>query len=217
MTTKHSRVIFPYLPVIGVCLFVALYFIASLFYPGGSDVDESSKGFNWMHNYWCELMAARAYNGEANSARPIAIGGMFVLATSISICWYNATAFFENKTKANWLILYPGIFSMVSLILLFFQPHDLAINIAGVSGMVALIGVELGLYRNKLLFWFAIGIFCILLCLINNYIYYARKFVYYLPVIQKITFFFFLIWFSMVSINSGKSNVVRERGNPTKK
>jgi hypothetical protein len=188
------------LPVAGICLYIVLYVIATFMYPGGSDIDRASKGFSWLHNYWCELMASHAVNGMPNDARPVAIGAFFVLAASLFLFWYRAPVLFNNSKTSYWLIRYTGIFSMVALLLFFVLPHDWAMNIAGIPGVVALFAVMAGLYKQRLpgLLW--LGIVCVVLCALNNYIYYSTASMYYLPKIQKITFFLFLLWFSLVSV-----------------
>jgi hypothetical protein len=174
--------------------------VATYLYPGGSFADKTTKGFSWLHNYWCELMAPAAQNGMPNTARPVAITGLFVLAASLSIFWYRAPLLFNNSRRSYWLIRYPGIFSMCALLLFFVLPHDLAMNTAGVPGVIALFAVLAGLYKNRLWPLLGLGIFCLLLCLLNNYMYYGPVSMYYLPVVQKISFFFFLLWFSLVTI-----------------
>jgi hypothetical protein len=196
------------LPVYGICLFIVLYVVATLLYPGGSDDDKTIKGFSWFHNYWCELMAPDALNGMPNTARPVAITGLFVLAVSLSVFWYQAASLFNNRARGYWLIRYPGILSMLCLLLFFVVPHDVALNAAGLPGVIALFGVLAGLYKKKLFRLLGLGILCMILCLINNYIYYSDASMYYLPVIQKITFFFFLLWFSLVAIYLAKVNKV---------
>jgi len=74
-------------PLFGTLLFTCLYFIATLFYPGGSQADKNSKGFSWTNNYWCNLLNENAMNGQHNAARPIAITAMLVLCTTLMIFW----------------------------------------------------------------------------------------------------------------------------------
>jgi hypothetical protein len=78
--------------------------------------------------------------------------------------------------------------------------HDLAINLASAFGMIATIGTFIGLYKNKLHLLFAFGLFIILLVGLNNYFYYTKGLIIYLPVIQKISFAAFLIWICLIDI-----------------
>ena len=85
MNHKAKTGIFLYLPIAGIFLFFVLYIFAASKYPGGSQADDFSIGFDWFHNYWCDLMKEVAYNESKNPARPIAIAATFLLSFSISL------------------------------------------------------------------------------------------------------------------------------------
>lgn len=178
------------LPAWGIGLYVVLYIIATLLYPGGSDINRTAAGFSWQHNYWCELMADHAQNGQVNTARPVAITAMPILGISLSLFWYFASFLFRSRSAGRILIRYTGIFSMLTMVLLLFAEHDPVIYTAGALGMTALITVTIGLYTKKKYTLAAMGILCMLLSALNNYIYFTNE-LYYLPVIQKISFAFF--------------------------
>ena len=184
----------------GIGLFVFLYIVATFLYPGGSDIDKTATGFSWRHNYWCELMAGHAQNGKINTARPVAITAMFVLAISLITFWYQVPFLFHGKKMGNLLIRCGGIGSMLIVPFMFAGQHDMVMNIAGLLGCIAIAILVVKLRADKLYSLFAHGILCIALCSINNYIYYTGDFLYYLPVIQKITFLSFLLWFTLLSL-----------------
>jgi hypothetical protein len=71
-------------PLFGAFLFVFLYFVATLFYPGGSQADKKSIGFSRTDNYWCNLLNENAMNGEHNSAKPLALISMFILCLTLA-------------------------------------------------------------------------------------------------------------------------------------
>jgi hypothetical protein len=200
MGKQNNRSTLTLLPLVGIAIFTLLYFIATLLYPGGSDADKTAKGFSWLHNYWCELMAPAAQNGEQNSARPIAITAMFVLAISLSFFWYQIPKLFKLKKSNSVYIKCSGIGSMLVLPFLFTGDHDMVINIAGLLGCIAIILVLIKLYQAKMhgLFW--VGILCLILCGINNLVYYMKEWLYLLPIIQKISFVVFLFWFAKLSL-----------------
>ena len=83
---------------------------------------------------------------------------------------------------------------------MFAGQHDMVMNIAGLLGCIAIAILVIKLRAEKLYSLFAHGILCIALCGLNNYIYYTGNFLYYLPVIQKITFLSFLLWFTLLSL-----------------
>lgn len=190
-----------YLPVGGIILFVLLYITATLLYPGGSDIDRNAKGFNWLHNYWCELMAPRSQNGLPNTARSVAIFAMCMLAASLALIWYYVPLHLPLGKPLQKLISWSGILSMIMLFFLFTNDHDNVINIAALLGFTAMLLTSAGLYRKKMFFLFALGVICFLLGLLNAWLYYSGQ-RYYLPIVQKITFMLFLVWFILLRLRS---------------
>lgn len=199
LTPTRSNKLFHLVPFIGFLFFILLYIVAASLYPGGSDVDKSAVGFSWLHNYWCELLASHAQNGSGNLARPVAITAMIVLCTSIGLFWYFASFLFPAKTLGRWTTRVAGIGSM-AVILLLFVAHNTAINLSGLLGVIAILMTMIGLYRHGAYILLRLGIFCLVLCALNNYIYHTTLYMYYLPVIQKFTFLLFLLWFGLVNI-----------------
>ncbi len=144
-------------------------------------------------------MADHAQNGQVNTARPVAITAMSVLGISLSLFWYFASFLFRSRSAGRILIRYAGISSMLTMVFLLFAEHDPVIYTAGALGMTALIIVTVGLYKKKNYSLAAMGMLCMLLSALNNYIYFTNE-LYYLPVIQKISFAVFLFWFIRVSL-----------------
>jgi hypothetical protein len=187
------------LPLFGILLFVCLYIIAAQFYPGGSQEDMHAQGFSWLNNYWCNLLNEKAINGQYNPARPIAMTAMLVLSLSLGSFWY----IFPQQigfTKSKRLIIQAsGITAMATAILLSTHFHDIIINVAGSFGIVAMIGTFLGLYKLKWFRLFWLGIFNLLLIMLNNILYHCNSLTY-LPLVQKITFLFFLLWIGLINL-----------------
>jgi hypothetical protein len=188
------------LPLWGFLLFIILYMLATTLYPGGSDANESAQGFSWRHNYWCELMATEARNGQPNSARLVAITAMFILAISLVYFWYQVPLLFPNRKIDSRVIRYCGIGSMLVLPFLLKGMHDSVINLSALLGCMAIVVLLLNLFRQKMKRLLCLGLFCLLLCGINNYIYYTGYLLHLLPVIQKFSFFIFLLWFCLLTI-----------------
>ncbi len=192
--------------VCGIIFFILLYIIAALLYPGGSDIDKTATGFSWQHNYWCELMDSDAQNGKDNTARPVAIAAMFVLAISLIIFWYQIPLLFSGKKTGSMVIRYCGVGSMLIVPFMFTGRHDAVMNIAGLLGCIAIAVLMAKLYTYKMYGYFIYAILCILLCALNNYVYYTGNLLYWLPVIQKISFIVFLLWFALLTVKLYGSN-----------
>lgn len=188
----------------GICLFVSLYFAATLYYPGGSQADAFSSGFSWSHNYWCNLLDKTSINGAINSARPVAISAMFILCLTLGVFWYWFPVFAGMGKNAIRIIRYAGIAAMLTNLFLFVGPHDIVINAASFFGIISLVGTLAGLHQNKWNALLYLGIFILFLVGVNNIFYYNKELLMYLPIIQKITFLFFLLWISLVSLRVSK-------------
>lgn len=188
-------------PLFGTLVFVCSYFIATLFYPGGSQVDKNSKGFSWVNNYWCNLLNEKAMNGQHNTARPIAMTAMFILCLTLANFWYIFPRQIEFKKSSRLTIQISGAVAMTVGMFLFTDLHDIVVNVASLCGLVATVGTFVGLYRLKWTKLFWLGFFNLTLVALNNILYYGNGLKLYLPVVQKITFLFFLLWICLIDIN----------------
>lgn len=185
----------------GTLLFVLLYFISTLYYPGGSQIDKKSSGFSWVNNYWCNLLNETAINGQANPAKPIALIGMFVLCLTLSFFWFIFPRQISISKNLRLVIQVSGMLAMTVASFLFTNiNHDLITNLASSFGAIATIGTFIGLYKNKLFGLFRFGLLNILLVGLNNLCYYNKDLIIYLPVIQKISFATFLVWICCIDI-----------------
>jgi hypothetical protein len=87
-----------------------------------------------------------------------------------------------------------GLFVITSI-------HDTIINVAGVFGLVALTGTLIGLWKLGWRGLFYMGIVVVGLIGLNNLLYYQKNLMYYLAVVQKITFLYFLLWVCSINIS----------------
>jgi len=203
-------------PVIGSFLFVILYIIAALLYPGGSGADKMATAYNWTDNYWCNLLSEKAINGQINTARPVAVIAMFILCISLSTFWILFPAMAQLKKYHKLSIQVAGTVCMLaSTLLLTPIDHDLAVNTSSAFGLIAMIGTLVALYQLKWKSLFALGLFDLLLVALNNYLYHSNEMMY-LPIVQKFSFLSFLVWFSFISINlyqKSKSRMIFSKSN----
>ena len=143
-------------PTIGIFVYAILYVISTLYYPGGSSFDRVHPGFDWIHNYWCDLTSEIALNGHINRARPVALTAMSVLCSSLLVFWYNMPVLITNKVHAM-IIRYAGMLSMLIAMFLFTYWHDTVINLSGLFGIPALILTFAGLYKTSITGWFSMA------------------------------------------------------------
>lgn len=200
-TKIQKKSIWVLTPFFGILIFTFLYFLATIFYPGGSQPDKNSNGFSWAQNYWCNLLNENAINGQPNPARSIAIPAMFILCMALIIFWYIFPRQIDMKKGGKLTIQISGFVSMVVGMFLFTGIHDIIVNLATLAGIIAVTGTILGLKKLNWIRLFWMGIFNFLLVVLNNILYYGDGLLFYLPVVQKFTFLFFLLWISLVNIN----------------
>lgn len=200
--TDKSKTIWILIPIFGSLLFIVLYMIAAFLYPGGSETDKTSIGFNWTSNYWCNLIHENAINGQSNTGRTFAITAMFILCLSLSTFWFVFPKHINANKYLRLTIQTTGIASMLSSFFLLTKiNHDLIVNIASSLGFVATIGTLVCLYQTKWQWLFAFGLLNVFLVGLNNYLYHTEGMMIYLPVVQKISFLSFLVWICFISIN----------------
>ena len=196
----RSKRIWILVPIIGSCLFIILYIIAAILYPGGSGKDETAISYNWAENYWCNLLSEKSINGKINNSRPVAIIAMLILSISLSCFWVIFPAVVQLKKNHRLLIQVAGLVSMFTLFLLLTSiDHDLAINFSSLFGFVAMIGTMIALRQLKWNNLFVFGLFNIVLIGLNNYLYHSAQLTY-LPVVQKFSFLSFLTWFCLIAL-----------------
>lgn len=177
-----------------------LYITATLYYPGGSTIDSTRAGFDWLHNYWCDLTGQLAKNGEVNPARPVALTAIVVLCSALGVFWQIVPRLFIKNKRFTKIIRYAGILSMAITVFIFTDFHDTVINVAGIFFVVAVLGTFIGLYNNNLLKLFSYGIFCLILILANYGIYETGFLLSILPVAQKVAFIVFIGWIGWVNV-----------------
>lgn len=205
-STSHKHFV-QFFTTIGILLFLSLYYYASTLYPGGSQANLTSVGFDWMHNYWCNLLNEQAMNGQLNPARPIAITALFLLCLSLAAFFMQ----FANKLSTNRLwkmaIQRSGAIALFFTLLIFTQFHDLMTTLASLFGSVTVIGIIWSIHKSKMSLFKWSGVLCILLMGLNNYIYYSEHWLAYLPFIQKITFVIVLAWVAGLNLKLTYSSI----------
>jgi hypothetical protein len=182
------------LPTFGILIFIGLYIYSTTLYPGGSQADENSIGFDWSKNLWCNLMRKEALNGQNNPASPVALLGMVILCSSMTIFFFLFANYFEKNRNWNKTIKIAGACAMLSAVFIFTTYHDVMTTILSICGVVGIIGIIRALHKNNLTFYKVSGIVCMALVGLNNLFYYSENLVNYLPIVQKVGFILILAW-----------------------
>ena len=200
--TNKSKAIWVLIPIFGSLLFIVLYIIAALLYPGGSETNKTAIGFSWTNNYWCNLIHENAINGQPNTGRPFAITAMFILCLALSIFWFVFPKHLITGKYLRLTIQISGTGAMLSSFFLLTDiNHDLVVNTASSLGFIATIGTLICLHHTKWYGLFVFGLLNIFLVGLNNYLYNTKGLMIYLPVVQKISFLSFLVWICLINLN----------------
>ncbi|MCP4438384.1 MAG: hypothetical protein GY810_05515 [Aureispira sp.] len=206
---KHIELIMNRIPILGILCFISLFIWSSMLYSGGSQANLNSEGFDWMNNYWCNLMGKKGMNGKFNPARPYAITAMIILCMSLMLFFIQfAKVYSENRFWKRVLNL-GGILSMLSACFIFTDYHDLMTIISSFFGVFLVIGIIKEVYQSELLNYKIGGGICLFLLLLNNCIYYSLQFIEWLPFIQKVTFLAVLIW--IIGLNYELRKTIKAR------
>lgn len=197
---RHHHTFALLFPMIAIGMFLLFYTLAALNYPGGSWVAREQEGFNFWHNYLCDLLDMYAVNGVLNTARFYAITALGLLFAGLFLLWSYLPRLFETKSANQRIMQISGFLSFIMIAFLALGNHDEVIRLAGFFGVLALITCIIELRKAGLKNLFLWGIICLLVFLTNYYIYETGFFIKSLPVIQKITFLLFIGWFICLDI-----------------
>lgn len=208
MPQPKNRLI-DYMPILGIIVFGSLYFYASTLYPGGSQIDLNSVGYDWVNNYWCNLLNEKGMNGQPNPARPIAILAMVILCLSLIQFFLQFASVIAKNKSWRQVIPISGMISMIFAIFIFTKYHDLMTILASFFGLFAVLGIILEIYKSERHLFKLTGVFAILLLGINNGIYYSGYGITYLPLLQKISFAIVLAWVGGLNLEMIKTTTAK--------
>ncbi len=200
ITPKAPKPTILLLPLFGMLLFVILYILAAFKYPGGSWVMPQQNGFSFWNNYLCDLLDQNAINGELNTARYFARTSLTVLCLSLVLLWYYLPSLFKGKNLNKNIMWLSGIAALVATSFLSSGAHDRTVRIAGFFAVIAFLTCFVELLKARHIKLLVFGIGCLIIFLVNYYIYETGLYIRLLPVIQKITFVCFIIWFIMLDV-----------------
>ena len=201
---------FPYFPIFGLVIYTIVFTFTAFAYPGGSINQPLAKGYSFFHNFLCDTMDPITQVGSVNNARFIAVIAHLILSCTMISFFYILPQIFTVKNRNTKLIAYFGMAAMTVFIFMFTKYHDIIVTITGVLGAIALVPffIELRHFKNKGLKQLAY--LCYVMSIIVFFIFETKIGFYYLPFIQKITFFVdasWVTWTCIIVINKNKISV----------
>jgi hypothetical protein len=195
--------------LIGIIVSILLLTLATMYYPGGSQRDIHSVGYDWQNNYLCNLFNPKAVNGVDNTtSRVWAIGGMLCLCVSTSLFFVRFSEKMPHAASAN-VIKYCGVASMFFAFLVATPYHDLMTTLSSITALLVLFYMTVAIFKSKRSVFKWLSGLCIVVLYVNNYIYYTQHFLELLPIFQKISFLIIFALFLSLDYFTKKEDFVR--------
>src|SRR6476620_3155788 len=173
--------------LLGIIISISLLLIATLYYPGGSQFDKTSIGYDWKNNYISNLFSEKAVNGSDNASRFWAIGGMMLLSVTFAIFFIEFSKKIPAKGAAK-VIKYFGIGAMLFTFLIATPLHDKMITIASTLTLISLFYITVFVFKSKLQLLKFLCFAVLLLFYVSLYMYYSCTNLKFLSIMQKLTF-----------------------------
>ena len=180
--------------IIGISIAVLFLFLAAAFYPGGSNLDPNSIGYDWKNNYISNLLSPKAINGMDNAARPWAIVGVLFLSASFGFFFYGFSKYIKVKSAAN-VIKFAGVGSaLAGLLAVVPALHDSMVTLSSIMTLVAFFYITIFTIKSKLTFFKIFSILFLAIHYFACYLYFTRTFLDYLPIMQKAIHLVQIVW-----------------------
>ncbi|MEQ8302978.1 MAG: hypothetical protein RIB47_06275 [Cyclobacteriaceae bacterium] len=212
MLPKLLKYYSPYLPIVGMLLYVLVFTAAALSYPGGSLNEPASVEYSFFHNFLCDVMDPITKSGAENNARSMAVISHLILSFTMISFFFVLPEIFHQKNRNTQLVRIFGMLTMTVFIFMYTPYHDQIVTATGVLGTIALIPffLELRQYEGKSLKQLAFT--CYALSVVVFFIFETKYGFYYLPFLQKITFVldaWWVIWVSLIVLQKNKKNAIK--------
>ena len=178
----------------GIIISITLLVIAAQYYPGGSQADKNSIGYDWKNNYLSNLFSPLAVNGSDNPARPWAVGGVLFLCLSFALVFSRFSKKIPSRTAAG-VIKYFGWVAVATAFLAVTPLHDLMVEISGAAALLSMFYITVFLLKSKLFLLKILAVLGLLLFYGIVFIYNFRFHLEILPVMQKATLLVTSSWF----------------------
>lgn len=178
----------------GIGLFIMLYIYSASFYPGGSVVDSTSKGYDWFHNYWCDLMYRNSLNGQINLARPSAVVAWVILCISILYILVSLiTKLYVEGNKRKFLLACSFLAMMFGLFA-YTDNHDLFVMLSFPFGAITVLALAISAQSITNLF-IKFGSWLVVVSLTASFIMYFTSIgLYWIGFIQKVALALSFVW-----------------------
>lgn len=188
----------------GITIGVLLLFMATLNYPGGSNLNELTTGYDWINNYLSNLLNPTAVNGMHNTARPWAIGGILLLSASFGAFFIKFSQKIPDKSAA-FIIKYLGIaatgFAFLTAIP---SLHDIMVTISSILTLIIFFYITVFVLKSKLRTLKILSVLFLATFYLGAYMYFTQSYLVFMPIMQKVIFAVKIIWILALNISRSK-------------
>lgn len=183
-----------HLPVIGIGVFVVLYIYAARLYSGGSVINVQSVGYDWFHNYWCDLMYVDSLNGDINRARPYAVFAWIVLCVSILIIILSMLPKIYKKPLLLKSLQVCAVLAMGFGLMASTDNHDLFVVLSFPFGAIVVLGLAIAAQSLSSNFLRVTAWLVVVSLTASFFMYFSSIGLYWVGFIQKIALALSFIW-----------------------
>ena len=173
------------MPALGVGLGLVLILWAAHLYPGGSDADPGSAGYDWSRNFISALFGPTAINGQPNPGRGFAAAALALWCIALGFSFWRISRHTASPRLAKVLEI-SGIGSAVYALLVATPMHDLMVTIGLGFSLTAISTTVVILARNREWPLFAWGCLSLALSGLSASLYFSGAGAEVLPLIQKV-------------------------------
>lgn len=166
---------------------IILFYLATLHYPGGSNWNKNSIGFDWRYNYITNLFNPIAVNGVSNGSVPWAIAAMALFCLSIGLFFVYMANRISNRSS-SFIIRSGGIASMGFAFLAVTPWHDLVVVVSNVLVLLTLFYLTVHLFKSRIYSYGLLCSLCLASIYLGSFMYYGNQWIEWLPVVQKSIF-----------------------------
>lgn len=178
----------------GLILGLLLLLVASQNYPGGNNLNVSAPGYDWQHNYLSDLLSPVARNGSANTARPWAIPGILFITLGFGAFFVDFSRKIGDPGAAK-VLKYLGVAVTVFAFLTVIPPlHDSMVTISSILTLIVFFYITVFTFKSRLHFLKLLSVVFLSSFYLAAYMYFTRSYLELMPLMQKLIFFFKIIW-----------------------
>lgn len=201
--------------LISIVGFLILGTLAIQMYPGGNIFDRSVKGYHFWHNFVCDALDKRAWNGQANiwSSRLGLLGITWLALGALLPCWLIIPYGLSTRKRWSHTIRTAGLLCIAGLFVMLGEAfvrmplsHTTLIALAGVPGFVATLLFLYVMFTEKGLPLYipVLGVLALTASIINMVLYlrvqwWGKRLTPLLPTSQKYAMFFLLLWLGSIA------------------